>query len=99
MTDVYIAWTGESAVAAGIRVARELRRAGLRVELAPVEVRFRKALARADQIGARFALILGEDEMATGQWTVKRLADGSQVKMREDEFLEMMRKRLESKIG
>jgi histidyl-tRNA synthetase len=92
MTDVYIVWTGESALVAGIRMARELRRARLRVELAPVEVRFRKALARADQIGARFALILGEDEMASGQWTVKKLADGSQTKMSEAELLEMLRK-------
>jgi len=35
-------------------------------------------------------LILGDDEIATGQWTVKTLADGSQAKMSEAQFLEIV---------
>jgi histidyl-tRNA synthetase len=62
------------------------------VELPPVEQKFGKALGQADKQGARYALILGDDEIATGQWTVKTLADGSQAKMSEVEFLEMLRR-------
>ena len=57
----------------------------------PVEQKFGKALGQADKLGARYALILGEDEVASGQWTVKTLADGSQAKMSEVGFLEKLR--------
>jgi len=90
--DVYIAWMGEKALATAIRAARDLRQAGFRVELPPVEQKFGKALGQADKLGARFALILGEDEVTTGQWTLKTLADGSQSKFTEPQLLEFLRK-------
>jgi histidyl-tRNA synthetase len=85
--DVFIAWMGEPAYATAVRAARTLRDAGLSVELPPSGQKFGKALGQADKLGARFAVILGEDEVASGQWTVKRLADGTQKKMGEKEFL------------
>ena len=90
--DVYIAWMGEKAQATAIAAARTLREAGFRVELPPVEQRFGKALGQADKLGSRYALILGEDEVTTGQWTLKTLADGSQAKYTEAELMEFLRK-------
>ncbi|HEV3421405.1 MAG TPA: histidine--tRNA ligase [Candidatus Acidoferrum sp.] len=90
--DVFVAWMGEKAQAAAIAAAQKLRAAGFRVELPPVEQKFGKALGQADKLGARYALILGDDEVATGQWTVKTLADGSQAKMSEAEFFELLKK-------
>jgi histidyl-tRNA synthetase len=90
--DVYIAWMGEKTLATAIRAARDLRLAGFRVELPPVEQKFGKALGQADKLGARYALILGEDEVASGQWTLKTLADGSQAKFSEAGLLEFLRK-------
>jgi histidyl-tRNA synthetase len=90
--DVYIAWMGEKTLATAIRAARDLRQAGFRVELPPVEQKFGKALGQADKLGARYALILGEDEVASGQWTVKTLADGTQGKYSEAELVEFLRK-------
>ncbi len=90
--DVYIAWMGEKTLATAIRAARDLRQAGFRVELPPVEQKFGKALGQADKLGARYALILGEDELASGQWTLKTLADGTQGKYSEAGLMEFLRK-------
>jgi histidyl-tRNA synthetase len=90
--DVYVAWMGEKALATAIHAARKLREAGLRVELPPVEQKFGKALGQADKLGSRYALILGEDEVASGQWTLKTLADGTQQKFGETELLEFLKK-------
>jgi histidyl-tRNA synthetase len=90
--DVYIAWMGEKTLTMAIRAARDLRQAGFRVELPPVEQKLRKALEQADKLGARYALILGEDEVASGQWTLKTLADGTQEKYSEAGLLEFLRK-------
>ncbi len=96
--DVYIAWMGERAYATAVRAAKDLRTAGFSVELPPTELKFGKALERADKLGSRFALILGDNEVAEGSWTLKTLADGSQQKLTEPELLEFLRncKRLSS---
>jgi histidyl-tRNA synthetase len=90
--DVYIAWMGEKAHETAIRAAKNLRNAGFSVELPPVEQKFGKALGQADKLGARFALILGDHEVASGEWTLKTLADGSQLKLPEPALIEHLRK-------
>jgi histidyl-tRNA synthetase len=90
--DVYIAWMGEKAHAAAIRAAKDLRAVGFSVDLPPIEQKFGKALGLADKLGARYALILGDNEVSEGLWTVKTLADGSQQKLTEPQLLELLRK-------
>src|SRR5271170_2241347 len=90
--DVYIAWMGEKTYATAIRAAKSLRDAGFSVELPPVEQKFGKALERASKLGARHALILGENEVASGEWTLKTLGDGSQQKLAEQALLEYLQK-------
>ena len=89
--DVYIAWMGEHAYAAAIRAAKDLRSAGFSVELPPTELKFGKALERADKLGSRYALILGDNEVSEGSWTLKTLADGTQQKFTEPELLEFLK--------
>ncbi|HEX9344795.1 MAG TPA: histidine--tRNA ligase [Candidatus Acidoferrum sp.] len=92
--DVYIAWMGERAHATAIRAAKDLRKAGFSVELPPVEQKFGKALGQANKLGAKYALILGDNEVSEGLWTLKTLADGSQAKYSEPDLLEHLRKSL-----
>ncbi len=92
--DVYIAWMGERAHATAIRAAKDLRKAGFSVELPPVEQKFGKALGQADKLGAKYALILGDNEVAEGLWTLKTLADGSQAKYTEPDLLVHLKRQL-----
>jgi histidyl-tRNA synthetase len=85
--DVFVAWMGEKAYPEAVRLARVLRDAGRVVELPPEEMKFRKAFERADKLGARYVLILGEDEIKAKQVTIKRLADGKQERIAEEELL------------
>ena len=89
--DVYIAWMGEKAYATAIRAAKDLRKAGFSVELPPLEQKFGKALGQADKLGAKYALILGDNEVSEALWTVKTLADGTQQKLTESDLLEFLR--------
>jgi len=92
---VYIVWMGREAYPAAIRAARDLRRAGIVAELAPVEQKLGKALGQADKRGAHFALILGDDEVASGQYTVKRLSTSTQEKVQKDRLLEYINRQFE----
>ena len=91
--EVYIAWMGEKAYKTAIHAAKNLRAAGFSVELPPVEQKFGKALGQADKLGARYALILGDNEVASGEWTLKTLATGEQQKLSESRLLDFLGKK------
>jgi histidyl-tRNA synthetase len=85
--EVYLAWMGAASYPAAVALAQKLRRQGTAVELPPVEMKFGKSLNLADRLGAKYAVIVGEEELASGQFTVKRLADGDQKKLSESDLL------------
>ena len=87
---VFIARMGAKAYPVAISMARKLRACGLAVELPPQEMKFGKALGLADKLGSRYALIIGEDEVSSGTYTLKRLADAEQKKLKENELLEYL---------
>jgi histidyl-tRNA synthetase len=66
--------------AAALTLARELRRAGLRVELGDGSFRLKKSFEAADK-SARAIVILGEDELQSGILTVKTFSTGIQAKV------------------
>jgi histidyl-tRNA synthetase len=87
---VFIAWMGESAYPFAVKIAHKLRTAGVSVELPAEEMRFKKALGLADKLGARYALIIGEDEIASETYSLKRLSDAEQRKLGETDLLEYL---------
>jgi histidyl-tRNA synthetase len=89
--DVFIAWMGRNAYATAIRAAKTLRDAGFRVELPATELKFGKALERASKLGSRFALILGDNEIQSGEWTLKNLATSEQQKLTEQALLNYLK--------
>jgi histidyl-tRNA synthetase len=89
--DVYLAWFGSAAQSAAIGLARRLRDAGFVVELPAVEMKFGKSLGLADRLKARHAVIVGDDELAAGIVTVKRLSDGFQQKLPDQELFSYLR--------
>src|ERR1700691_2127892 len=88
--DVCVAWMGAPTYPASVALARKLREAGFDVELPGEEIKFKKSLNLADKLGARYALIIGSDEVASGTFTLKRLADADQKKLSEYELLEYL---------
>jgi histidyl-tRNA synthetase len=87
---VYVAWMNAPTYATAVEIARKLRSAGVSVELPAEEMKFKKSLGLADKLGARYALIIGEEEVASGTFALKRLSDGEQHKMKEEQLLEYL---------
>ena len=88
--DAYIAPLGESVNAAALKLARELRRAGLSVELGDGSFRLKKSFEAADKT-ARKIVILGEDEVQSGILTVKDFSTGAQTKVPRAELDSFLR--------
>jgi histidyl-tRNA synthetase len=89
--DVFVAWMSMDTYPTAVKIARTLREAGFAVELPGEELKFKKSLNLADKLGARYALIIGSDEVASGTFTLKRLADADQKKLNESELLETLK--------
>jgi histidyl-tRNA synthetase len=75
--DAYCVVGSDAAMPAAVKLAEELRAAGVSVVMHSGGGSFKSQLKKADASGARFALILGDDEIAKGAVTVKALRDGS----------------------
>ena len=87
----YIAPLGENLNAAALTLARELRRAGLSVELGDGSFRLKKSFDAADKC-ARRIVILGEDELQSGILTVKDFASGVQSKVSRNDLAAFLAK-------
>jgi histidyl-tRNA synthetase len=77
--DVYIAPLGAGKNREAARLARELRRHDLVVDLGDEAFRLKKSLEVADKTGARYILIVGENEVKADAFALKHLASGEQV--------------------
>jgi len=77
--DAYIAPLGLGTNAEAARLARELRGQDLVIELGDESFRLKKSLETASKIGARYAIIVGENEVRAGAFALKNLATGEQV--------------------
>jgi len=60
--DFYVVSRGDRAEPLGLQLARQLRQAGFSVELDLTRANFGKQFRRADRSGARWALVIGDDE-------------------------------------
>ena len=65
-------------------LARDYRRAGVSVELS--EGKLKRVMELANKLGARYTLIVGEDEMATGRYALKNMSTGEQETLTRDEI-------------
>src|SRR5438876_11404354 len=89
--DGYIAPVGPGRNREAARLARELRRDDVITELGDESFRLKKSLETASKIGARFPLIVGENEVKSGAFALKNLGSGEQVSVPRAELLHKMK--------
>jgi histidyl-tRNA synthetase len=89
LADAFIAPLSAELNSAALELARELRRAGLRVELGDGSFRLKKSFEIGNKL-ARKIVLLGEDEVKSGILTVKDFASGEQVKVARAEIAQAL---------
>ena len=76
---------------ASLKVATELRAAGLKVVVYPEAAKLGKQFKYADRIGAKVTLVLGPDEVEKGLVTVKNLLSGEQITVAQEAVVDVVR--------
>jgi len=82
-SDLLLVGLGEIGFLASIDLARRLRGKGLRVAMPLTERPLGAQMKRAERLGARFALFVGEAELARGRFGLKNLTTGDQIEVDE----------------
>ena len=71
--DVYVIHRGQKAEQMALNITRQLRTFKLNIELDYSGSSFSKQFKRADKSGAKWALVIGEDEVVKGELLIKKL--------------------------
>lgn len=85
--ELFVAALGEPARVRALTLAAGLRRGGVAVDLDPRGGGLKAQLRRADKTGARYALVLGEAELASGRARLKQMATGEEREVALDALL------------
>ena len=91
--DIYLCMVGEGTLSAGLKLAEQLRDAlpSLRLMSHCGGGNFKKQVKRADKVGAKIALILGEAELANGEVGIKYLREqGDQQTLTLDQLIQLL---------
>jgi histidyl-tRNA synthetase len=84
--NAFVAPLGAGMNANALKLARELRRAGTSADLGDETFRLKKSFELAEKAGARYIVIVGENEVKADQFAVKNLASGEQVTLPRTEL-------------
>jgi histidyl-tRNA synthetase len=91
VVDVFLATMGDAADLHAGEIAAELRAAGLVVERS-VDKKLKRALEVANKMGARFALILGDNEIAAGTYLLKDMSSAGQESLSRGQLIERIKR-------
>ena len=94
LPDVYVVHQGEAAARNAFTVARQLRAAGLNVIYHGGSGSFKSQFKKADQSGARFAVVIGEGEVTSQTVNLKTLIgeqQGKQEIVPQDQLAQVIR--------
>ena len=89
--DAYVVALGEAAQSEGFKLLNNLRRAGLSAAMDFAGRSMKAQMKQANKLGARYALILGDDEIAEGAVMLRSMADSQQEKVALAEVIEKIK--------
>lgn len=81
LVDVFIVPIGDKAHSLAVSLLQQIRAADLRVDMAYGDRGLKGAMKAADKSGARFAVVIGDEEVSNSQVQIKNLGDSTQAQV------------------
>lgn len=89
--DVYVAPLGEAAKLPCFQLTQKLRQAGFICETDYLSKSIKAQMKAADKAGARYSVIIGENELAAGEAVIRNMSESSQENVPLDQVLEYIK--------
>jgi histidyl-tRNA synthetase len=89
---LYIVTIGEDAKSFSLKLINELRASGIKCETDFLNRSVKSQMKEANKLNAEFVLVLGEEELKSKSGNLKRMSDGSEIKIENlDKFTQLDR--------
>ncbi len=90
--DVYAVILGDKALVKGSELMQKLRALDVKIEYDPIKVSMKAQMKTANKVNAKYALIIGENEIDNNAYVLKNLDESTQDSLTESELLEHFNK-------
>jgi histidyl-tRNA synthetase len=87
VSDLFVIPLGDAAMVESLKIATALRLAGKRVEIAFGSRALKASMKAADKSGARYVIVLGDEEMASQSVELKNMNSGVSASVRIDSLI------------
>ena len=87
---IFLAWIGDEAREYSVQLLRELRNKGIRAEMDTRERNLKGQMKYANKLGAAYTAVIGEDEVASGEITLKNMSNSEQTRIRREELADVI---------
>lgn len=81
LVDIFIVPIGDKAHSLAVSLLQQIRAADLRADMAYGDRGLKGAMKAADKSGARFAVVIGDEEVSNSQVQIKNLGDSTQAQV------------------
>jgi histidyl-tRNA synthetase len=81
---IFLAWIGDEAKLYALNLLHELRNQGIRADMDTRERNLKGQMKYANKLGAEFTAVIGGDEVASGEITLKNMSTSEQTKVRKE---------------
>ena len=92
--DVLVAGLGDAAKEYAMKLTKQMRASGIRVIIDVMERGLKAQFKYADRIGAKYVVVIGDDELAKGVFTLRDMANSAQCEVPKEELIETIQKGL-----
>ncbi len=92
--DVLVAGLGDTAKEYAMKLTKQMRASGIRVIIDVMERGLKAQFKYADRIGAKYVVVIGDDELAKGVFTLRDMANSAQCEVPKEELIETIQKGL-----
>ena len=82
---------GEQESAYCMKLLKQLRDAGINSEIYPTAAKIKKQMNYADKKSIQYVVLVGEDEMNSGNLTVKNMSEGTQQSLTIQDLLILLK--------
>ena len=83
---VFLAWIGDEARSYSLKLLHELRGSGIRADMDTRERNLKGQMKYADKLGSAYTIVIGEDEVKSGELTLKNMSTSEQTRVRREEL-------------
>lgn len=89
--DVFIAIMGDKAKAFGLKLLRTLRKNNVKAEMDILGRNLKGQFKYADRLNAKYAIVIGDDEIERGEVSIKTMATSEQKNVPIDEIMDQLK--------